>query len=245
MLGLVSGCTDSLELGSNVLWSAEHEQGTLAEWTADEGGKSYVVGAESSVDLIVDPTARSDYVVRLRTTDDIEAEPGAGLWRVLEQPEPAYYGAHFYLPQALPPSTSLTLLRFRSTIPEEVSDEFMGVDVSLRSTPTGEVLLSLIHQRQAYLTSALPEPTPFVPLQRWFELEVRFHHALNATGLIRVWLDGRLVYDVSNRVTAETERLYFTACNVPTLAAQASITLYLDDVVLSRSRITPLGSPDD
>ncbi len=245
LAGLLLGCTDSLDIGSDVLWSAGHEDATLVEWTDDQSGQSYAVGSESSVEVIPDPTERSRHLVRLHASVGEETDTGAGLWRILTQPEPAYYAARFYLPEPLSPSTMVTVLRFRSTAPEEVGDEFMGVDLALRTTPTGEHLLTLIHQRQAYLTSALPEPTPYVPSQQWFHLEVRFHHALDAAGLIRVWLDGRLVYDVAGRVTAETDQLYFTPCDVLPSTAPSPVTVYVDDVVIGRSRITPEGAPDD
>jgi hypothetical protein len=39
MLLLASGCSEPLALGSNVLWSSDHETGDLSAWTQGDEGR--------------------------------------------------------------------------------------------------------------------------------------------------------------------------------------------------------------
>ena len=57
---LALGCSDRLDLGSDLLWAAGHESGDLSEWTSGAGGDVRLPSEESTV------TASSAYARRGR-----------------------------------------------------------------------------------------------------------------------------------------------------------------------------------
>jgi hypothetical protein len=115
--------------------------------------------------------------------------------------------------------------------------------LNLRSLPNGSLALSVVEQRQAYLAWPLAIPTPVVPVLQWFQIEARFRSRSDETGLLKVWLDGQLVYDIEGRVTGQGDTVYFNPCNETNVMSPTTVELYLDDVLLSLSRITRDGAP--
>ena len=102
--------------------------------------------------------------------------------------------------------------------------------------------LVLSDPRPAYHEAPLPDPVPAVPIGRWFQIECLFKNVSDAGGggEIAVWLDGRQIYD-SVRPFGYSPGVYFTPCSLADDLDPSSAELFIDDVAVSWSRVSPRG----
>jgi hypothetical protein len=191
---------------------------------------------------------------------------GSGLFKEGPFPQEAYYSAWYFIPQYYETISGWNILQFN--IPNDVvvrNDTDAPVDLdaavhldasaadagsaapsnlldlSLVSLPPGQrMALVLSDDRRQYLTSALPANVPFVPIGQWFQIECYYNNAPTSDGQLTVWLDGVEVYDV-HRPMSSNLWVYFMPCSLADDLVPTSATLYLDDVAVSWSRVTPHG----
>lgn len=236
-------CGNSLDVGSNLLWSVDHESGDFAAWTKDDEGGVYTNEADTAAEVVAERAHSGQYSIKL-TSPANGVDGGPGVFRHFGNAGDAYYGVWYFIPRAYATVSYWTILRFRPSSPADPANSTLGIDVNLRSLPDAQITLEVVHQRQAYLHWPVAVPTPVVPTGHWFQLEVRFRSATDQTGMFKLWLDGRLLYDIEDRVTNTGQELYFTPCNVTNTMTPAPVEIYLDDVMVSRTRITPDGRPN-
>lgn len=237
-----SACTEPVELGTNVLWYGDHESGDLSEWSRDAKGGTFASGEDATCAATTEEAHSGKYSVKLTATATGE-DASAGLYRQASATPDDYFSAWYFLPEAYETVGSWTILRLRSAPPEVSDPETLSIDVNLRSLSNGSLVLGVVEQRQTYLAWPIAVPTPSVPIGRWFQLEVRFRSRNDETGLLKLWLDGRLVYDIENRVTGQGETVYFVVTSRVSRMLPNNVELYVDDAMLSQSRITPAGAP--
>lgn len=240
------GCAERLDVGSNVLWYSDHETGDLSTWTEEELGGSYVNDENATCAISTDVTRSGKYSVKLTATA-AGTDSATGLYRRFDAITEAYYSVWYYVPKAYETASTWTILRFRASAPDVPGSEILSLDLNLRSLKNGSLVLSVVEHRQAYLASPLALPTPIVPVGQWFQIEARFRSRSDETGGLKLWLDGRLVYDIKDRVTGQGDFVYFNPCNYvsaqPPTLTPSELTIYIDDVMVSLSRITEHGTP--
>ncbi|HET9934053.1 MAG TPA: hypothetical protein VFQ35_25290 [Polyangiaceae bacterium] len=238
VLGCCLSSCDSAYVGSDVLWSAEHETGDLSEWLRDNAGAAEVDTDDGSV-AVSDAFAHTGrYSVKLEKIVAGTPARGAGprLIRYANLPKHAFYSAWFLIPEAYATGSYWTILQFDSSAAES-SVEDRGVNLQLRTLPDGNgLVLQVIFHLSAYLAAPLANPPPRVPIGRWFHLEAEFEASVEATGGLVVWLDGERIYDLRQRSTVDPETLEFLVASMLVDASPSPVTLYVDDVVISRSR---------
>ncbi len=239
---LTFGCGEA-HLGSNVLWSDDFESGDLSAWTAnDEGGSSASEG--SAVEVTSEVARRGRYALRLRANTDGVSGGGAAAQRRFPTPEPAYYSAWFYVPEDTQNRTSSwNIMAFDSIDPldpEEPEKVWSGIHLNLRRLPNGELALLVFHNDRAYLQAPLAAPAATAQLRRWFHLEARFVLS-SEDGEIAVWLDGAPVYHFTGRPTGVGSVLQFSVSHSGRRLEPVVSELFVDDVVVSRDRVTPQG----
>lgn len=227
------GCGDGIPLGDYLLWHADHEAGDLNEWSQP--------GIEG--DSIVDATVsdehahRGTYSLRLANTG-AESSIGAGFdFNVTRE---AYFSAWFYVPEAYEDIESWLVLGFASrgsgcTDPDELC---AGVDLRLRSVPSGDLVLYVFNSEPDALQPPLSDPPYFVPIGRWFHVEVRYRRAVDHSGRFHVWLDGKPLFRFEGWRTAEFDNLIWGLGNPPREGA----LIYADDAAISEIGITPQGT---
>ena len=64
---------------------------------------------------------------------------------------------------------------------------------------------------------------------------------LTARGASRIWLDGRLLVDVTAPALADREWVEWNACSIGENLSPATAVLYVDDCAVSRTRVGPTG----
>jgi hypothetical protein len=249
LLVALSAC-EPLQLGSDLLWTADTESGDLTQWL--DGGRSVALAPStpliddmpmterpSTVDATNEVAHRGRFSLKLFNPtgfpDDFE---GPELLRDVGALPDAYYSAWYLLPERQRVRPHLTIMRLRSWADDGAPQN--GEELQLRSLASGDYALSVFHNNAGFLLEPVADPPPLVAAGRWFHVEARFEP--QSGGRLRVWLDGVLYYDLTGRPGSASPELAFGVCN----AAQKSdgdepVVLYVDDAAISLSRVGPQG----
>jgi hypothetical protein len=233
----LAGCGDSLYVGSDLIWSARHENSDLGEWLGDPA--SLPDAADSANIRVTNTQVHRGRGALSVTRPAMVEEGGPTIGHAADLPDEAYYGAWFYLPQDEAVATYCTVLQFRSLEPADPDSSGRAMSLRLRRLPSGAFIVYVYQHNDGYLQAPLADPPPLVRAQQWFHLEVFFRHATDTTGAIRVWLNGRLVYDLPGRKTGVGLRPWFGISSESDDADSGAFEVLADDVTISRSRATP------
>jgi len=237
---LMTACAPTLDVGSNVIWATDHESGGLEDWYADGKGGLLKDGADSPV-VIVDGLAHSGRHSLEFTDLAMSDTEGPGIYRELQSPPDAYYSAWYYLPRLYRTNSQWTIQKFRSRLDSNPNAISHGHDLNVRTLPGGQVVLYVFSHDPAYLQAPLADPPAFVPVETWFHVEVFFRPRTDETGMISVWLDDRLVYDLADRRTTGSDDVLWNPCNIGEDIQPSPPILYLDDAAISLERVTRDG----
>ncbi len=194
---------------------------------------------------------------------------GAALYKFGEFPTNAYYSAWYFVPRAVAGAMNWNIIRvgypaiadagtpiFPTRAPGASSSGDAGTaaagdagaavtnfaelfDVRLRYQPSGDTTLVLFDHRQAYREESMPSPVPVVPIGQWFQIEFFYRNVADASGHLTIWLDGARVYDVSRPMSGDP-LVYFATGSL--VEDGVSVELFLDDVAVSWTRVTPRGT---
>jgi hypothetical protein len=233
----MSACGQPLYLGSDIIWSARHEDGDLSEWLGDP--ESFVIPEDAAAARVVDAHARTGRYGLSLTRPPTGADEGPRLGHAAGLPVEAYYAAWLYVAEDYPIETYWAILQFRSiasSLPA-ASDE-QETEIRLRRLPGGELVLYVFQHDADYLQAPLADPPAIVPVAQWFQIEIFYRHVDDLSGKVRVWLDGRLVYDLADRRTGPGSA-WFGVASISADRGSTALRLFADDVSISWSRATP------
>ncbi|MEO7038151.1 MAG: hypothetical protein ABI548_29550 [Polyangiaceae bacterium] len=235
-------CGPKLNLGSDVIWATDHESGELNDWYAAPGGGLSPDTSNSTTLIVAGPAHSGKF--SLEMTDFAASDTdGPGIYRELIAPPEAYYSAWYYLPRQYQTNSQWTIQQFGSRSDADPTVVSHGHDLNLRTLPGGQVVLYVFSHDPAYLQAPLADPPAFVPVETWFQIETLYRARTDETGLLLVWLDDRLVYDLENRRTTGSDDVLWTLCNIAEDVQPAPPVLDVDDAVISRVRVTRGGQP--
>lgn len=236
------GCSEPLELGNDVVWSADQESGDLLAWTADGSGDTRLPSTDSTIDVSSEAVHRGSRAVKLVNPaawgSKDEGSEGPELFHSAGVLDDAYYSAWFLLPENYTLSPSMTLMRLRSRDPAS-NELFNGEELQIRSLPVGGYVLQIFSNNAGFLLEPLADPAPRIEAGRWFQLEARYEP--QSSGRLRVWLDGQLSYDLPGRPGAAGSEMVLGICNIAERAEPAPVVLFVDDAAVSLSRVSPTG----
>src|SRR5690606_11065271 len=116
-----------------------------------------------------------------------------------------------------------------------------GVELKLRSLPTGELLLYLFNSEPDVLQPPLSKPPSYVPNARWVHFEALYRRAIDHSGRFHFWMDGKPLFRFEGWRTAEFDNLLWAVFNPPESADGDSQAVYIDDLTISRLEVTPSG----
>jgi len=234
---LLSACGEPLDVGSDLIWSARHETGDLREWTTDPA--AFPRASDAAEARVSDAHARSGRYALSLSRPPSDGEGGPAISHRVDLPKQAYYAAWLYLAEDYDLATYWAVLQFRSI------DAVLGPDddpntseIRLRKLPGGQLVLYVFQHDPNYLQPPLADPPALVPLRRWFQVEVFYRHTSDKTGAVRVWLDGRLVYDLGDRITGRGQP-WFGLTSISADSGSTALRLFADDVTISHARATP------
>jgi hypothetical protein len=236
----VSACSDPLDLGNDVVWSADLERGDLTEWTAD-GSRDAYLPKGSSIEVSTEAAHRGAHAIKLVNPAAWDnQDEGPELFHNTGVLDDAYYSAWFLLPEDYHLEPHMTLMRLRSR-DAQGSELFKGEELQLRSLPVGGYVLQIFSNNAGFLLEPLADPAPRIDAGRWFQLEARYEP--QSSGRLRVWLDGVLVYDLDGRPGAASPEMVLGICNVAEAAEPAPLVLFVDDAAVSLTRVSITGQP--
>lgn len=236
------GC-GRLDVGSDLYWTARFETADFSEWTGVPGGTAQAFPTPPNMMAVSSTEARQgSFSAALTITAGPDgAQENAGLVRAGGLPTEAYYSAWYYLPRSVSVGTFWVLFKFRMrTNASDPATAGELYDMDLATLPSGEMTLRLYnHQTAADLPLDVTEPV--VPVEAWFQLEAFYRAASDDTGRLTYWLDGQQVVDISGRPTSPTSWVEWDACSVGENLTPETVTIYIDDCAISRSRVGPSG----
>ena len=233
-------CGPSLDVGSDLLWSTDHESGTTDDWFQAPGGGRLLDSAGSTVEVVEGPAHSGKYALKFTDLGASDSD-GPAMYRELIAPEDAYYSAWYYLPRTYQTRSQWTIQKFRSRSDADPAVVSHGHDLNLRTLPGGQVILYVFSHDPAYLQAPLADPPAFVPTEAWFQLEVLYRPRTDETGRLLVWLDDRLVYALEDRRTAGSDDVIWSPCSVGEDVQPTPKEFYVDDAAISRTRVTRAG----
>jgi len=231
-----TACGRRIDLGSDLIWSAQHEIGDLSEWSTPSPGGSMTDATDAVVAVSTAYAHSGKYSVKL-TNGAVGAVHTARLWHQGDFPREAFYSVWYYLPRAYQTKVDWTILQFRTpTNDPTVISQFL--DVNLRSLPGGEMILSIYDHRPQYLRLPTPDPAIEVPIGQWFQIEVLFRNVADDSGHFTLWLDGKPYYDIQHRPMASDPGVYWTPCSITGDLSPSQSELYVDDAAISYDWLT-------
>jgi hypothetical protein len=234
-----AGCGPRMDLGSDVLWSSDLESGDLSEWASAPGGGPVADPVGGLIEVAAGLSHSGTHAIKLTNSANMDSD-GPGVYRELARPGELYYSIWYYLPSSYTTISQWTIQKFRTSSPTpDVLSE--NLDLNLRSLPGGQLALYVFSHDPQYLQAPLGDPVPFVPIARWFQIEVLFRPAADTSGSLVIFLDGKRVYDLENRRTAGGSDIFWTPCNIGTDVEPMPAVIYLDDAAISQSRVGPQG----
>lgn len=233
------GCSDQLELGSDLTWFADTESADLSQWTAANGEAVQLPGDEASVEVTSEQRHGGRHAVKLVNPANWDNEElGPELMHDVGAVDDAYYSAWFLLPGEYQIEPSLTFLQLKSR-DAETGELRNGELLQLRSLPGGGYVLQVFNNNPGFLLEPVAAQAPHVTAGAWFHVEARFQPTSGSR--LRVWLNGSLSYDLEGRPEPAGSDIVFDACNVVERATPTPLTLFVDDAAVSASRVGPSG----
>lgn len=236
----------------NILWSADHEEGTLSKWYTSGGGGEFNSG--NAISTASTHIARSG---RYSLKATIFAPPVSGVrlfrWKESKANQEAYYSAWYYFPR-IHHAGWWNIFGFKSRRdPDLSSDPFWYVQVGNR--PSGSMYLYLTWWPQLWPDRGVEGPhrgefggqnyiqtTKDLPVGRWVHIEAFLRQSAGFTGQIIIWQDGAEILhrtNVKTRYAAVGNE--WSVNNYTASISPSPATIYIDDAVISTTR-TGIGS---
>lgn len=208
-----------------LLWSADHDAGTLDEWLGDEGGWRYTKGNGTLTVSQAHARSGSHALAATISTDD-----GGMHQAVIARDitlESGRYGAWYFFPEAAV-ADYWVVMKLSNT---GSSDRF---DIDVHAPEGEEPRLRLFEHGADWIT----EPAEVaLPVGRWVHIEVLYRSTPAENGRLIVLQDGDPVLDTGPRSTASDARVSFLVGSVSWFIAGGPYTLYVDDASIEAEEI--------
>lgn len=221
--------------GGAPIFEATHEDGSLAEWDLgpDQDAGGYY--ADQGLPSYSEEQARSGRGSAKTVIDTSDGTaPIARLYRRIEH-EQAYYSSWFYLLEDHTPSVWWSIFLFRAVRDRNRSIDLWSVNLIREND---RLTLSLFDHPRGNVVSVPSKPT--VPVGEWFQLEAFLDYAEGRPSRLDLWFNGELVLSLPDLTEAPAaEPAYWVVGNGASLLAPPVSTLYVDDAVVSATRVGP------
>lgn len=208
-----------------LLWSADHDTGTLDEWLGDASGWRYTKG--NGTLAVSQAHARSgSYSLAATISTDDGGMHQAVIARNVTL-ESGRYGAWYFFPEA----TAADYWVIMKLSNGESTDRF---DIDVHAPEGEEPRLRLFEHGQDWITE--PAAVPLV-VGRWVHIEALFHSTPNDDGRLIVLQDGEAIFDTGPRPTSTDARVSFIVGSVSWHIAGGPYTLYIDDASIEAETV--------
>jgi hypothetical protein len=224
---------------STTLWSADHETGNFSQWTGLKKGEGGFYNTGTGVGTITSTVAHSGkYAVKLAISkaDGKHGNQAVRLFRFKESRtyRKAYYSLWYYFPRRYTPAVWWNVLQFKSRNAER-NDAFWQLNIGNRKS-TGEMYFYL---RNWITGTSYTQNTATIPIGKWLHLEVYYQVSGRKDGAIRVWQDGKLIFERFGVQTtfADAIETNWSVNNYTDNITPSTAMFYIDDARISTVRI--------
>ncbi len=261
---LASANTSSAQRpASQVLWTGDMEEGSLADWELDDEGGEFNSGSADTV-ASSDVVRSGQWSAQLTATTPPESGTRLFRWGEARRNRDLYYEAWFYLPVSYQltadPNTGRywNIFQFKSTNQDGSQNDpiwflnaINGPDGSL-VPQVGWSPQSLEGPRAGELGSQgfLAEDVT-LPVGRWFQIRARLRQSKDFDGLVRFWVDGQKIFDMRDVRTGHSNCDYNDWCvdqgwsvnNYSDGLSPSPATIHVDDARIRRPAPRCWGKP--
>jgi hypothetical protein len=236
---LLAGCTDAaFSLGdrSDIIWWTDHETGDLSDWTGSVPPGGFIIPGASRIEVVKGVSRSGDYGLLIQD-NNLDRRDFALAARNGPLPIEVYCSAWYYLPAPVHPKTYWWFVDFRSRHPPYDSGGFRDeVNVSFTTRADGSVGTRVSSPDLGDVAPLVDRP---IPIGRWFHIEVFHRTGTDASGLVQVWQDGELTFNVPGRNSETSYAEWMIGAVVDALTTDEA-RLYIDDAAISKRRLGPL-----
>lgn len=211
-----------------VPWSTGFEQG-FCDYTRAAG--FCFADDPSSYTLVTSPVHSGKFAVAFQVRG-VPNNPGQT--RCVHQgefPREAYYSAWYFVPAPAVNSGNWNLFHFLGGQPGSSHGLW---DVSLASATNGELSLYVFDFLGLGIRGRGESPP--IPIGAWFQIEVYWRRAADATGEFAVYQDGQRILQLADVRTDDTTWGQWYVGNLATDLMPPSSTLYVDDVTVREAQ---------
>lgn len=251
------------DVRDSILWSADHEQGTLVDWEYDRnentnGGGVFNSGAngEAIAKIVQQQPLTGNYCAEATILNAFEARTGAKAVRLMrwtdrpwdqggkDFPRSAYFGVWMRLNKNynLGDSTSSNggwwnVFQFKSEDEQGTSQPMWVLNIGNHPN-TGNMQFYLYSKWNRPQSRSQRNPVP-IPVGRWFHVEALYEQSTedNANGKIKVWQDGQLILSAENVRTKLQGKVIWGIGNYTDHVSggdkPGSATIFFDDATIA------------
>jgi hypothetical protein len=236
--------------GATILWSADHEEGSLADWYYPEtgewgnyGGGEYNSGTgDSYASTSVSHTG--NYSARMSILDTSLASSGTRLfrWRESRANPRAYYSAWLYFPDAIRHVDGWGWTNFFQFKSKSATRNDPILALALDYTYDAAQMYFMIEHKppDGSSTRRYQQRSSNVPVGRWFHLEAYLEQSASGTGRMTVWQDGVQILDapgISTRYSDGDNQWAINAYGAKLVPDD--LVIYVDDAAVATERLGP------
>jgi hypothetical protein len=225
---------------TNILWSTNHESGTLSDWYLNDCGGEFNSG--NGVSSASTDVAHSGKYSAKMTINATGSDTGVRLFRWCESraSDPAlYYSTWYYFPTQVQVTGGWwNIFQFKSKYAGG-NDPYWIVNVGNRSN--GDMYLYLydwVHKK------GYDQSIASLPVGKWVNIKVFLKRAADNTGQISVWQDGVEIFNIPNVPTVDANaELQWSIDNYANELSPSDVTIYTDDATITTSSTEPDITP--
>ncbi|MBN1230776.1 MAG: heparin lyase I family protein [Anaerolineales bacterium] len=222
----------------DVVWYESFETGDFSELDDDgeftnQGGGTYQFvnkparSGNLAMGLSIDTNQVSD-------TDAYAAS--IAIWR--DFPEASYYySTWFYIPSEIEPESWWNI--FEWLVPENRNHDAYPTYGLLPEERNGKLYLVLSWRPDHdTLKEFWYQNIKSIPRDKWFQIEAFYYETTDTSGGVVIWQDGTEIFNVTGFPTGVSDApIYFIVSNYAESMSPHPATIYIDDMIISRTRI--------
>jgi hypothetical protein len=245
-----------------VIWSTGHESGDLSDWYRNGGGGAFITG-DAWVSVTNEAAHSGRYALKLEVQGIDQDVRGSRIFRWGERLTEGYFSAWYMFPVAPVVGEWLNIFQFKKRAVQDsnaVADSTKSVPQdSIRGAPQDSIrretidptwynevktrpqgiVLTLSHWNRVWNLPGNVREAPLIRAGRWFHIEWYYKDGV-ADGVIRVWIDGELIWSLENVDTRGVDPYIQWAPSLYGVRVNPGhLILYVDDAAISTRRLGP------
>lgn len=227
---------------SPIVWKATHETGDISEW---QQHGDFIRQGQSAYYAMVTPHAHSGkYSVSL--TIDTEGQSNSGdfaaylfYWDQLPG-DAYYYSAWYFIPAGTQPQHWWNVWQWKSTYNGNTDSSVPMYILDILENANGQLALHLVYRPDINEKIDYRQNIMSVPTEQWFHIEAYYKKAMDDSGQVIVWQDGKEIINLSDvQTTMQDNTVYWSVNHYTDYIIPNPSSIYIDDAAISTERIGP------